>query len=69
MTLPTHVYTGRGTCGCIRFVTVDDPDDPSWVARTVADAIRSGLSVERVPFGEYTLARCPHQDRQERLHA
>lgn len=62
MSEATHAYIGRARCGCVRSVTVDLPDEPDWVGRTVAETIRSGLTVEHVPLGSYTLGRCPHQD-------
>lgn len=42
-------YIGRAACGCIRAVSVDDPEQRSLVARDVAHMIATNLTVEVVP--------------------
>lgn len=50
MSATVHAYIGRATgCGCIRSAVVDKPSDPAWTAGHVADMVRDGLAVERVP--------------------
>jgi hypothetical protein len=46
---PTHSYIGRKLCGCVVAVCVDAGD--TITANEVAEFIKSGLKVERVPFG------------------
>ena len=41
-------YIGRSPCGCITFATVDDPERKRTVAKEVAQAMRDGLTSERV---------------------
>lgn len=59
----THSYIGRAPCGCVRAATVDLASDPKGVARDVADFIKDGLTIERVPhqYVRDNLWRCPHQ--------
>ena len=47
ITKATHDYIGRAPCGCIHAATVDCGDKDT--AKTVAEYIRAGLAVERVP--------------------
>lgn len=46
----THDYIAYCKCGCggVVRMLVDDIDNPKWVAKEVADAIRKGLPMERV---------------------
>ncbi len=46
---PTHAYIGRKPCGCVVCVCIDAHDKDT--AKSVAEYIREGLAVERVPFG------------------
>ena len=41
-------YIGRSPCGCITFATVDMPEHKRTVAKEVAQAMRDGLTIERV---------------------
>jgi hypothetical protein len=41
-------YIGRSPCGCITFATVDTPEHKCIVAKEVAQAMRDGLTIERV---------------------
>ena len=51
---PTHAYIGRcPECSAIHGAIADTPSDKRWVAKMVADMIRDGLNVERVPFGQH----------------
>lgn len=41
-------YIGRKACGCITLAVVDNPNHTKDTARSIAAAIRRGLTVERV---------------------
>ncbi|MCB0038676.1 MAG: hypothetical protein KDE23_03290 [Caldilinea sp.] len=47
----SHSYIARCKCGCggILFATVDNPQRAHDIAADVADCIRDGLHIERVP--------------------
>lgn len=47
---PTHSYIGRCKCGAVLAVTADMPDNLKSTAQAVADMIKAGLMIERVPF-------------------
>ena len=58
-----YAYMGREQCGCVTCVTVDNPEHKSYVAKDIADWVRLGLSVERVPIETARQALtfdCPH---------
>ena len=44
-----HAYVGVKKCGCAVAAVVDNPDHAKDVAKEVADFIKSGLTIERVP--------------------
>jgi len=41
-------YVGRKQCGCLVFAVVDVPGREKETAKDVAEAIRDGLTIERV---------------------
>lgn len=53
MRLATHLYIGRKACGCVVAVVNDEPDEPKWTAKEVANLIKSGLTVERISFEQW----------------
>ena len=53
LNLGTHVYTGKAKCGCIVAVVADMPDMPKETAKDVAEFIRGGYTVERVPVEDF----------------
>jgi len=44
----THAYIGKKACGCYVFAVVDEPDNEARTAADVSEAIRSGLTIERM---------------------
>lgn len=67
MTVPTHVYIARWpTCECIVAACVDDPDHASDTAWVVAEYIRRGRRVTRIPLEALKVtgwSRCPEHPR------
>lgn len=60
---PTHDYIGLKPCGCVVVVIADIPGAEKITAREVADLIREGLKVERIPIAdlhEYLPLGCKH---------
>ena len=61
---PVFAYIGIAACGCVRAIVVDDGLYPKDVAKTVAEFIKSGRTVERVDLKD-GIARlephCPHR--------
>lgn len=68
----THVYVAFNPCGCWSAVTTDlggcgDEVLAKYTADDVADFIRSGRRVERVPLEEWrkkpfaSITKCPHK--------
>jgi hypothetical protein len=51
--MSTHNYIALGKCGCPRGCVVDDPQYPSDTADAVAEFIRSGFTVDRLPFEDF----------------
>jgi hypothetical protein len=53
-------------CGCIRFVSADDPDYEADNAKEVARLIRMGYRVENITVAEFKSGTrnfgCDHQD-------
>ena len=48
-------YLGRNPCGCVGILVVDATEtaaDRSRTAEAIADAIRDGLAIERVPTSD-----------------
>lgn len=61
---PAYSYIGRASCGCVVAVCVDDPAHPKITADMVAEIIRIGLTVERVPddyVREHLTWKCSHK--------
>lgn len=52
LTPATHAYVGRAPCGCVQLLMVDMPDFRKDTAKSVAEAIREGLSIERITIEE-----------------
>ena len=52
-----HCYVGRKTCGCIVYVTVDDPNRTAQTGKDVAEAIKLGLTVERMTIDDFKAGR------------
>lgn len=50
-------FIGKAKCGCIRAASIDD--GTKQCAMDVAEFIREGLIVERVPT-PITITHCPH---------
>lgn len=44
----TMSYVGKKPCGCVVAAVVDDPNHKRDVARTIAEWVKGGLTVERV---------------------
>ena len=69
MNRPAYSYAGRmPDCGCMIAVAVDYGDNRT--GNTVAQWIKEGLIIERVPHEQVRaefVAGCPHQTRQGRL--
>jgi hypothetical protein len=53
----THVYFGVKACGCRVAVVVDDPEYPKDTARSVAEFIRDGYTVERAAYNGETIGQ------------
>jgi hypothetical protein len=53
----THVYFGVKACGCRVAVVVDDPEYPKDTAKSVAEFIRDGYTVERAPYNGETIGQ------------
>lgn len=56
-------YIGRCRCGCgaITFATVDRPEWAKDTAKSVAQAIRDGYSVEHVELSTVRMTTCKRQ--------
>jgi hypothetical protein len=65
----THAYIGRcPCCGNVPAVSVDVPEDAKRTAKYVAEMVRSGLSVERIPLSEVKgiqLRRCAKREAED----
>lgn len=59
--MPSDAYVGRRpTCGHVVFATVIDPQHALATAKSVADAIRDGLAIERMSVEAVRVADwCP----------
>jgi hypothetical protein len=59
----THAYVGTTACGCVVAGCVDVPGRERDTARTVAEYVRDGCTVERVPIGDARtrLQECHHE--------
>lgn len=74
MSKPTHTYLAiREACGCVVGSVADTPEWRREVAAGVAEWIRAGYIIERVPMAEVA-ARwmgedCPHIERPPRQAA
>ncbi len=56
-------YLCRASCGCIRALVIDSPDDRRRVAAVVSEGIKRGETIDRVPTsavrdGTYWLGHC-----------
>lgn len=58
----THNYIGTAKCGCVVAVTCDVPSQPKWSAKSVADFIKSGLTVTRISHEEFRQNKFGHRD-------
>jgi hypothetical protein len=61
-------YIGVEPCRCCTAAVVDDPKHKKDVAEDVANFIRLGLTIERVPVEEARrrlAGRCPHGAEEE----
>ena len=61
----THVYIGRGPCGCVLAFAAYSYRTREHTGRNVAEMIKDGLIVSSMTFEEYQvsgifLADCPH---------
>ena len=56
-------YIGRCRCGCgaIPFACVDKPEWAKDTAKSIAQAIRDGYTIERVPLSEVRMSMCKRQ--------
>lgn len=59
----THVYIGRKACGCAVAAVVDGYVSKKEIAKDVADFIKRGYDIQRVPIGDdgVKLDRCEHE--------
>jgi hypothetical protein len=62
-----YTYAGRRPCGCVAAIVLDCAD--RYTAHDVADFIKRGLSVERMPSSDAVDAyiegeKCPHRVSQ-----
>lgn len=57
-------YIGRKACGCCVAAAVDKPEHRKDTAKHVAQWVRSGLTIERVPVDDArkALKKCEHYD-------
>lgn len=65
---PTHDYIGRKKCGCVVAAVVDMPGFEKETAKTVAEFIRDGLTIERialVDFDKILPLGCKCEPKQE----
>ncbi len=57
-------YIARDLCGCIVAATVDRPEHVRDTAKTIAEWVRDGLTLERTTVGDArsdpTFLRCSH---------
>lgn len=63
--MSTHAYIGRlPECGCVVAIVVDAPEIKKDVARHLADFVKRGYEVERVPLAEgaQMVGPCKHKD-------
>lgn len=58
----THDYIGTAKCGCVVAVACDVPSDPKFTAESVADFIKSGLTVTRISHEEFRQGKFGHRD-------
>ena len=49
---PAYDYIGRKSCGCIVAVCADAPGLEKHTAKSIAEFIRDGLTIERIPITE-----------------
>lgn len=59
-----YCYIGAKKCGCVVAATVDNEANAAFVADDVAEFIRSGYTVSRVPIDEARtrLTGCKHSN-------
>jgi hypothetical protein len=62
----THCYLGVRPCGCAPLWLVDMPDLAAETAKIIAQAIRDGMVIERVPLEPESgwrsrVMRCKHK--------
>ena len=53
-------YVGRQPgCRCIGLVVVDDPKYPKDTAKSVSNALKNGLNIERMPIEDFRNCKDP----------
>ena len=62
----SEAYVGRASCGHVVFATVIDPEHARETAKSVGEAIRDGLAIERmsveaVRSAEWCSPACPRK--------
>lgn len=62
-------YIGRMPCGCVVAVAIDDPQFKKHTAKSVADFIKEGYSVEHVNWDsvkhEFGSCKCSKKDKSK----
>lgn len=63
----THAYLGYSECGCPVFISLDIPSGRKELAKEIADFVRQGLPIERLPKDEakekFCASECEHEAR------
>lgn len=60
----TKFYVGFDRCGCVVAVVADNPKWRANIAEDVAQMIRNGYTVERVPELPKMPLVCPHDKKR-----
>ncbi len=59
--MPCYIARCRCGCGALMFASVDEPEQPQAqrddTAKEIADLVRKGFTIERMPVGEVRKSR------------
>jgi hypothetical protein len=73
ITPATHIYFGELPCGCIEVVCADIPEIKKETAKSVAEMIKNGYAVKRIPVEDWNsgmykdrFQRCIHKNQKSK---